>query len=75
MDTGHVAAYLDNLAGELVPEDLGQLCSGQWMRFNRCDNRAGDIFVEVGAADSDPARGDHDLGCAESVGFGYLLNP
>jgi hypothetical protein len=45
------------------------------MRLNRCDYRAGDIFVEVSAADSDPARGDHDLGCADSVGFGDVLDP
>jgi hypothetical protein len=74
-DTGYVAAGSDDLAGELVPEDLGQSCSRERMRLDRRDYRAGDVLMEVSATDSDPARGDHDLGCADSVGFGDVLDP
>src|SRR6185437_4097149 len=53
---GDVAADIDHLGGEFVAENLRQGCSGEHVRRRRCHDRPGDIFVEVGAANSGPQR-------------------
>ena len=58
-----------------MPEDLRQLRSGERVRLDRCDDRAGDVLVQVGAADPGPARGDDDLGRLEPVRLGDILDP
>ena len=51
-DAGHAGPDRHDVAGELVPEDLRVLRSGQRVRLDGRHDRAGDVLVQVGAADA-----------------------
>ena len=56
---GHAGADRDDVARELVPEDLRVLRAGQRVRLDGRDDRPGDVLVQVGAADA-AGRDAHD---------------
>ena len=64
----------DDLAGELVPEDLRVLRAGQRVRLGGRDDRAGDVLVQVGAADAARRDPDRELARARRGRLGDVLD-
>src|SRR5205814_1553619 len=54
-------ADFDHFGREFVAEDLRQGRAGELMLVDRSDDRAGGVFMQVGAADAAHLRFDHDL--------------
>ena len=55
-----------DVSREFVPQDLRQGCARQRVRFLGRDNRTGDEFMQIGAAN--PAHGGRDEHLARFVG-------
>src|ERR1700722_17020733 len=60
-DSGHVLADFDDFGRKFVAEDLRQSRSGELMFVDRRDDRAGRVFMEVGAANAARLWLDKDL--------------
>ena len=74
-DACHARTDGHDVARELVPEDLRVLRSGQRVRLDGCHDRAGDVLVQVGAADAAGDDPDDDLARARRGRLGDLLDP
>src|SRR3954470_17848211 len=61
LEVADIRAGGDDLAAELVAEGLGAAGAGVGTRLTRDEDRAGDVFVQVGAADAAEAVSDQDL--------------
>jgi hypothetical protein len=71
----HLRSGVRHDRGELVPEDLGQLGTGERMRLGRDHDRAGRVLVQVGAADAAPLRAEQHLVGLEIRGLPDVLDP
>lgn len=59
-----------------MPQDLRVACPGEDVRLFRRHDRAGDVFVQVRAADAGDSRGDqYVIGKQPPGGFGHVFNP
>ena len=72
---GHAGPGRHDVSRELVPKDLRVLRSGQRMRLDRRDDRAGHVLVQIGAADATRDDSDDDLPDAGCGRLGHLLDP
>jgi hypothetical protein len=64
----------DDLAGELVPEDLRVLRAGEWMRLDGRHDRPGRVLVQVGSADAARRDADDDLAWIRRPGLRNVLD-
>src|SRR5580765_2763320 len=65
----------DDLPRELVTEDLRILGTGERVRFDRRDDRAGDVLVEVGSADPAGRHPKQNLPDGRRRRLGDVLDP
>ena len=73
-DTGDARADRNDVARELVPEDLRILRSVQRVRLDRCHDRTGHVLMQIGAADAARHDPDDDLPRARRGRLGDLLD-
>ena len=73
-DAGDARAGRNDVACELVPEDLRILRSVQRVRLDRRHDRAGHVLMQIGAADTARHDPDDDLARARRGRLGDLLD-
>jgi hypothetical protein len=74
-DSGDSGSDGDDLARELVAEDLWVLCSGQRMRLYRRDDRTRGVLVQIRAADAARRNTYHDVVGARRARLSHVLDP
>ena len=73
-DAGDSRADRDDVARELVTEDLRVLGSGERMRLDRRHDRPGDVLVQIRAADAARGDPDDDLALTWRERLGHFLD-